>query len=88
MRDLVQPAPQGVSSPDRAALLDQDQEGRLEGVLGIVRVAQDPPADAQDHRPVPPHQRLEGPGVALGEETLEELRVGEPRDRPPRRTSG
>ena len=82
MRDLVQPARQGVSSPDRAALLDQDQEGRLEGVLGIVRVAQDPPADAQDHRSVPPHQRLEGPGVPLGEETLEELRVGEPRDHP------
>jgi len=29
---------------------------------------------------VPHHQRLEGPGVPLGEETLKELRVGEPRD--------
>ena len=82
MRDLVQPARQGVSSPDCAPLLDQDQEGRLEGILSIVGVAQDPPADAQDHRSVPPHQRFEGPGIPLGEETLEELRVGEPRDHP------
>jgi len=75
MRDPVQPARQGISSPDFAARLDQDQEGRLEGVLSIVWIAQYPPADAQDHRPVPTHQRLEGPGVPLGEETLEELRV-------------
>ncbi len=39
MRDPVQPAPQGISSPDCAASLDQDQEGRLEGVLGVVRIA-------------------------------------------------
>ncbi len=29
---------------------------------------------------MPPQERFEGPGVALGEEPLEELRVGEPRD--------
>ncbi len=82
MRDLVQPAPQAVSPPDRAAFLDQDQEGGLEGVLGVVWVAQDRPADAQDHRPMPSHQHFEGPAVAPGEETLEELRVGEPGDHP------
>ena len=47
-----------------------------------LRVAEDAPADAQDHRPVPRHQRLEGRGVALVDEPLEELRVGEPGDRP------
>ena len=31
---------------------------------------------------MPPHQRFEGPGVPLGEEPLEELRIGESRDHP------
>jgi hypothetical protein len=82
MRDLVQPAPHGVSSPDCATLRDQDEEGRLKGILSIVRVAQDTPAYAQDHGSVPPHKRFESPGVVLGVETLEKLRVGEPRDHP------
>ncbi len=80
MRDLVQPASQGLSSADGVPRLDQDQEGGLEGVLCVVRIAQDRPADAQDHGPVPTHQLLEGPGVPTGEEALQELRVGEPRD--------
>jgi hypothetical protein len=31
---------------------------------------------------VPPQERFEDPGVPLGEEPLEELRVGGPRDHP------
>ena len=74
--------PRAWPAPDRAGLLDQDEEGGLEGVLGVVGVAQDAPADGQDHRPVPRHQRLEGRRIALGEEAVEELRVGEPGDGP------
>jgi hypothetical protein len=77
--DPVQPAPQGVSLPDRAGLFHQDQERGLERVLGVVRFTQDPPADAQDHRPVPRHQRLDGPGIPLAEEPLKELRVRQSR---------
>ena len=47
-------------------------------------VAQELPADAQHHRPVPGHQRGEGGlagGVAPRGEPLEELPVGEPRHR-------
>ena len=46
----------------------QGQERGLERVIGRVRVAKQPPADAQDHRPVPFHQLGErGPVVALDE---------------------
>ena len=79
MRDLVQPARQGVSSPDRATLLHQDQEGSLEGVFSIVLVAEDRPADSHDHRAMPSHQGFEGPRVTLREKSLEEPPVREPR---------
>jgi hypothetical protein len=38
----------------------QLNERRLEGVLGVVPVAKHSPADAQDQRAMPPHQRREG----------------------------
>jgi len=38
---------------------DEDEKGRLKSVLGVVMVAEDPAADAPDHRAVPPHQRGE-----------------------------
>ena len=81
----VQPARERAVFPDRAGLPRQDQEGHLEGVLGVVRVVQDAPADAQHHRPVPLHQRAEGrlAGlVAARHEPFQQLGVGQPADRP------
>ncbi len=43
------------------------------GVVGVVRVTQDAPADAQDHWSMPRHQHLERRGVTLGEKSLDEL---------------
>jgi hypothetical protein len=51
--DTVQPIPDRLAWPHRARLADQDEEGRLEGVLGVLGVVEDAPADAQDHRAVP-----------------------------------
>ena len=82
VRHAVQPAAQGLAPPDRAGLLDQDEEGRLEGVLGVVGVAEDAAADREHHRPVPRHQGLERRRIGLGEEAVEELGVGQPGDRP------
>ena len=50
--DPVQPAAEGIPTADGVPLFDQDQEGGLEGIFGIMRVAQDSAADAQDHGPV------------------------------------
>ncbi len=48
-------------------------------------IAQELAADAQDHRPVASDQGgeggLGGGGIAAGDEPLDELAIGEPRDR-------
>ena len=80
----MEPGAERVADPERPRLADQDQEGGLEGVLGVVRVAEDAPADAQDHRPVPLDQGREGQLgrlAAPGREPLEELAVGQSRRR-------
>ena len=80
--DAVQPAPQRVAHAHRAGLAHQHEEGGLEGVVGRVLVAEQVAADAQHHRPVPCHERLEArPVVAPAEEAVEQLRVGQPGDR-------
>ena len=55
--------------------MDQDQEGRLEHVVGVGVGAEQAAADAEDHRPVPAQQLLEGGLVAVGGEAVEELAV-------------
>ena len=78
--DAVEPARDLLPAHDRGRLPGQDQEGRLEGVLGLVRIAQDAAADAQHHRPVPLHQLGEcllGRLVPTREESLEQLLVAE-----------
>ena len=55
--DPVQPVPQPLPRDDGGRLAGQDEEGGLEGVLGVV-VAEHAAADAQHHRPVPADQRL------------------------------
>ena len=82
-RDPVQPVAQQVGVADRPGLAGQHEEDGLEGVLGMVPVAQELPADVQDHRPVPRHQRGEGGlagGIAPVVEPLDELAVGQPGD--------
>jgi hypothetical protein len=58
----------------------QHQERRLEGVLGVVVVAQDGAANVEHHRAVPSHHGLErrlGGLAAAREELRQKLGVGE-----------
>jgi hypothetical protein len=58
--DLVQEAGH-TGGPDQAGgAVSQDQEAGLEGVLGVVMVADDAPADAQHQRPVTADEAGEG----------------------------
>ena len=86
-RDAVEPGAQPVGVADRQGLAGQHEEDGLEGVLGVVVVAQELSADAQHHRPVPRHERGERriPGrVAAGGEPLHQLPVGQsPATEPP-----
>jgi hypothetical protein len=71
----VQEIAHGLPRHDGRRLFGEDEEGDLEGVLGVMAVAQDAPADAQHHRPVPPHQRLKRRLVAPRQEALQQLPV-------------
>src|SRR5262249_49717184 len=66
------PAGQGVRFADGAGLAGEQEEGGLEGVLGLVGVAQQSPAHAQHQRAVPEDQGGKGGFLALGGETPEE----------------
>ena len=76
----MQPAPDRLAAADRPGPPRQDEKRRLSGVLGVRFVAQDLPANPQDHRPVPVDERCEcrlGIVVPPLEEPLEQLPVGQ-----------
>ena len=56
----MEPARERTTAPDRPGPPGEHQEHGLGGILGIMRVAQDLPADAEDHRPVTLDQGREG----------------------------
>ena len=87
-RHPVQPRPDRISRPDRPCAACQHQERRLEGVLGLVAVAEHRATDSQHHRAVPRHQCGEG-GLghlvvlaATGREAFQQLVVAQPGRRP------
>jgi hypothetical protein len=63
--------------------LSQHQERGLESILGGVPVpiAQDPPANREDHRPMSPHERSESVPVPQAGEALQKLHVRKRRGR-------
>src|SRR5207253_6776601 len=56
----------------------EDEEGRLERILGIVVVADDAAADAEHHRRVPADEHGKGVLVPVRDEALQELPVAHP----------
>ena len=80
--DAVQPAPDRVLLADRAGPAPQDHHRRLERLLGVRRVTQQVVAGSEQHVPVSGHQGLEGRGIPVGDEPLQQPRVGRPRVAP------
>ena len=58
--DAVQPVADHAAWLDRRGPADQNEEGGLKRILGIVAIAQDPPTNAPYHRGVAMHDRFEG----------------------------
>jgi hypothetical protein len=56
----VQPGRQRLATSNRPGPPHQDQERRLEGVVGRVVITEDATADPEHHRPVPAQQKTEG----------------------------
>jgi hypothetical protein len=71
----VEPVAQTFLVADSAGAARQHKEGGLEGVLGVVLVAEDAAAHAQDHGPVSLNQGGESGLVAVVGEALEQLTV-------------
>ena len=61
--------------PQRGCLAHQHEEGGLETIFCISIVAENTPANAQDHRPMPLHQSLEGIIVSLAKEKLQQFSI-------------
>jgi hypothetical protein len=61
----MEPGPETIAVPEGACSTGQDEEGGLEGVLGVVLVPEDASAGRQDHGPVLADQGLEGDGGHL-----------------------
>jgi hypothetical protein len=74
--DAVEPVGELLARADGGGLGGQDEEGGLEGVLGVLAVSGDAQAGAEHHRAVPPHQRREGRLVAGRDERLQQEGVG------------
>src|SRR5262249_55961710 len=75
--DPEQPVPHRLPSRDGCCLADEDDEGGLEGILGVV-VAQMAAADAPHHRAVPVDEGGKGRVVAPIDVTTEQLAVAKP----------
>src|SRR5262249_25568077 len=73
--DAVQPAADLLPRRDRGGLADEDEERGLEGVLRVVDVADDAPADVEHHRAVAAHQGREGRLIAPADEPAQQLPV-------------
>ena len=71
----MQPAADSRTRHHRSRLADEDEKSRLECILRVLDVAQEPAADAPDHWGVSVHQRREGGVIAVVDETLQHLPV-------------
>jgi hypothetical protein len=72
---IIEPAAHRLAIGDRGRFTGEDEEGGLESVFGVLRMAQNPAADAQHHRAVSPYQGGEGGLIAAGDEAREELAI-------------
>ena len=73
----MEPAAEQVAAAERVGLADEHEERGLERVVDVVGVAEQGPADGEDHRAVPGDDRLEGRAVAACDEAVEELALAQ-----------
>ena len=75
----MEPGADRIAAPNRFGLANQDQKGCLKRIVGLVRVANQAAAQAQNHRTVPFDQnakRFVTKRIMAGLKTLQELAVG------------
>jgi hypothetical protein len=78
--DAVEPGTEPIGLPDRPCLAGQDHERGLEGVFGVVGVAEQALTDTEDERSVPHDQGCEGRlgfCASVRREALQQLAIGQ-----------
>src|SRR5260370_39820366 len=75
-RHAVKPMADQLARHDRACLTHQHHERGLERIIRVVRIAQQPPADAEHHRAMAAQQLFKCRLVLPADETLQQLPVG------------
>jgi hypothetical protein len=78
----IEPVGQQLPGSNRRCLTDEDKEGGLEGVLGIVVVPENTAAHPPDHRPMPLHKGCESRLVTAADVVLQQLAIGQARTVP------
>ena len=81
----MEPGTEPLGLPDRVCLAGQDHERDLEGVFGVVGVAEQALTDTEDERSVPHDQGCEGQlclCASVRREALEQLAIGQSGDGP------
>src|SRR5262249_34965454 len=74
----IEPIADQLLPPDGRGLADEHQKRGLEGVVGVVGIAEDAATHAQDHRPMPADQGRERALVPPRNEALQQLAVAQP----------
>ena len=83
IRDAVEPVPKQFPATKRCGTTDKYDEGRLERIFDLVRVVEQLPTHAKNHRAVPSDNRPECLLVVAADECLKKLRLGSTRQRTP-----
>jgi len=73
--DAVKPLAKFLRRPNFVSLLGQNEEGCLEGIVGVMGVASDSATNAQHHWAVVSDKSSKGGFVAAGEESAEKSSV-------------
>ena len=77
MGDPVEPVAYEIAIADCTGAPNQDQESCLEGILSVLIVVENSPANAQDHWPVSCHQSGECHLVSIGDKPIEKLALAQ-----------
>jgi hypothetical protein len=73
----VEPVSQEVAAPKRAGLAHQYEECGLKGIVNIVRILQQLPADTEHHWAVPRDERFERGFITSTHKAFEKLALGQ-----------
>jgi len=74
----VEPVADHLPRSDRRRPADEDEEGGLEGVLGVLVAGEYAAADPPDHRGVPSHEGFQSRPVPAADEALQQFPILQP----------